>query len=151
MRFEKKFFPLIIFIFLATSVYADGNYRSRLTEQEIQRVRAVKELLYGIDTKPLWETIEELEKTRHPLVNLQMKEAIAKAYTDIARDFNVQGQKKKEWLYSMVCLNMAYLQFAGNQGSPGITTDLNKLIRQKLKEYLPADALNQYRLFYSLE
>jgi hypothetical protein len=143
-----KFIPLVIFVFLATSAHA---YGSHLTLQEIERVKAFKGLLGGIDKKSLWETINELERSRHPQVDLEMKEAMAKAYTDIAREFNVEGQKKKEWLYSMVCLNMAYLQFAGKQGNSASTTDLNKLIRQKLKEYLPSDILNQPGFIYSLE
>ena len=147
-----KFIPLIIFLFLATSAYAEGSYSSKhLTAQEIERVRVVKGLLSGIDTKPLRETIAELEKTRHPEISLEMKEAMAKAFTDIVRDINVEGQKKKEWLYSMVCLNMAYLQFGGAQGKYGSTTELNRLIRQKLKEYLPPNALKQSGFFYSLE
>ena len=101
--------------------------------------------------KSLWESISELEKTRHPEINLEMKEAMARTYVDIVKEINVQGQKKKEWLYSMVCLNMAYLQFGGSQGKPGSTTELNRLIRQKLKEYLPPNALQQPGYVYSLE
>jgi hypothetical protein len=111
----------------------------------------LKELLAGVDTKPLWKTIDELERSRHPMVNIEMKEAMAKAFIDLSREYNIQEQKKKEWLYSMVCLNMAYLQFAGNQRNSASTTDLNKLIRQKLKEYLPSDILNQPGFIYTLE
>ena len=143
---------MIIFIFLAASAYAQGNYRSgQLTASDIERVKVVKALLYGIDTKSLRETIDELEKTRHPQINLQIREAMAKAYTDIVSEIDVKGQKKKEWLYSMVCLNMAYLQFGGSQGKSGSTTELNRLIRRKLKEYLPPNALKRDGFFYSLE
>jgi hypothetical protein len=152
MQFRKQIFIFIIFMFLAGFAHAEGNYtRRHLTGQEIERVRIVKELLDGIDTKSLQETINELEKSRYPQLNLAMKEAMAKAYTDIVREIKVDGQKKKEWLYSMVCLNMAYLQFGGSQGVPGSTTELNRLIRQKLKEYLPSHVLNQAGFLYSLE
>lgn len=152
MQFGKLIVPLIIFIFFAASAHAEGNYGpEHLTAQEIQRVRAVKKLLYGIDTKSLRENITELEKTGRPEINLQIREAMAKAYTDIVREINVEGQKKKEWLYSMVCLNMAYLQFSGGQGNSGNTSSLNRLIRQKLKEYLPSDASKQPGFIYSLE
>jgi hypothetical protein len=152
MQFGKRFFVLIVFIFLAVPAYAEGNYKSRhLTAEEIQRVRAVQALLDGIDTKSLQETIRDLERTRHPEINLQMKEAMARAYTDIVREINVEGQKKKEWLYSMVCLNMAYLQFGGNEGKSGSTTELNRLIRQKLIGYLPPNVLKQPGFLYSLE
>ena len=144
----KRFFLLVIFIFLTAPAHAQGNFP---TPQDIERIRALKALLYGIDTKSLQETLEELKKTQHPQINLQMREAMAKTYTDIVREVNVEGQKKKEWLYSMVCLNMAYLQFGGAQGTPGSTSSLNRLIRQKLKKYLPPNALKQAGFFYSLE
>jgi len=151
MRFKKHVLFVFIFICLATSAHAQASHRSgHLTAAEIERVRSVKELLYGVDTKSLRATIDELEKTRHPLINLEMKEAMARAYADIVREINVEGQKKKEWLYSMVCLNMAYLQFGGDQGKSGSTTELNRLIRKKLKEYLPQDVLKQPGFIYSL-
>ena len=129
MRFEKRFILFIILISLAASAQAQGSYKStHLTAQEIQRVKAVKKLLYDVDPKSLRETIAELEKSRHPRINLEMKEAMAKAYVDIVKEINVEGQKKKEWLYSMVCLNMAYLQFGGGQGPSGRTSSLNRLI-----------------------
>jgi hypothetical protein len=152
MRFKKQFFLLVIFTFLATSVHAQANHRrSLLTAQEIERVKAVKELLYGVDKRSLQETIDELQRARHPQLGLEMQEAMAKAYTDIVKEINVEGQKKKEWLYSMVCLNMAYLQFGGSQGKAGSTTELNRLIRQKLKQYLPPDIFKQPGFLYSLE
>ena len=143
-----RFFLLVIFIFSAAPAHAQGNFP---TGQDIERVKALKAILYDVDTKSLPETIEELQKTRHPQINLQMREAMAKTYADIVRDVNVEGQKKKEWLYSMVCLNMAYLQFGGSQGTPGSTSSLNRLIRRKLKGYLPPNALKQAGFFYSLE
>jgi hypothetical protein len=99
----------------------------------------------------LQQTIDELRKTHHFQLNLEMREAMAKTYADIVKEENVIGQKKKEWLYSMVCLNMAYLQFGGAQGAPGSTTALNRLIRRKLKEYLPLNVLKQPGFLYSLE
>ena len=161
MRFKKvlipdtrgcvQFFIFIIFLFLATSVQAQVINKSRyLTPQEMERVKAVKELLYDVDKKSLNETIRELEKSRQAHIDLEMREAMAKTYTDIVREISVEGQKKKEWLYSMICLNMAYLQFGGSQGKPGTTTELNRLIRQKLKKYLPPDVLNQSGFLYSL-
>lgn len=153
MSYRKEFFFLIIFLFLTASVYAKETYASHgvFTAQDIQRLKTVKQLLDGIDTKSLQQTMDELGKTRHPQLNLQMREAMAKTYTDIVKEENVSGQKKKEWLYSMVCLNMAYLQFGGVQGAPGSTTALNRLIRRKLKEYLSANVLKQLGVFYSLE
>jgi ABC-type ATPase with predicted acetyltransferase domain len=150
MKFRRQFFILIIFVFLSTSVHADEYYRRYLTEQQIERVRVVKELLGDVDAKSLGATIKELEKTRHPETSLEMKEAMARAYTDIVKEIGVEGQKKKEWLYSMICLNMAYFQFGGTQGPSGSTTELNRLIRKKLIEYLPANFLKQSGVVYSL-
>jgi hypothetical protein len=147
-----KILTLIIFIFWATSSHAQEGLRvNHLTPSQIGRVKVVKELLEEVDTKSLYATIHEIEHTRHPLFDLEMKEAMARAYTDIVKEINVEGQKKKEWLYSMICLNMAYLQFGGSQGKPGSTTELNRLIRQKLKAYLPANIFNQPGFIYSLE
>lgn len=145
MKQAKQFFFLIIFLFLSSSVRAEY-----LTGQEIQRVKAVKQVLSGVDGKSLQQTIDELGKTRYPHLNLIMREAMARTYVDIVRDNNVVEQKKKAWLYSMVCLNMAYVQFAGFQGSRTSATALNRLIRRKLREYLPADILKQPGFFYSL-
>ncbi len=150
MPYKKQFFLLIIFLFLAVSAHAQAQSR-HLTAQEIGRVRAVKQLLYGIDSKTLQETIDELERMRYPQINLGLREAMAKTYADIVREYAVDGQKKNEWLYSMVCLNMAYFQFTGSQGTAGDTTSLNRLIRRKLKEYLPPYVLKQPGFLYSLE
>lgn len=148
MPYKKYFLFLIVSLFLAANAYSQSG---RLTAQDIQRVKAVKQLLDGVDKESLRQTIDELEKTRYPQINLQIKEAMAKTYTDIAQEFNVTGPKKKEWLYSMVCLNMAYLQFGGDQGNSRNSTDLNRLIRQKLNGYLPLKVLKQYGMIYSLD
>jgi len=153
MRYQKVISFFILFLFLTVSVHAQGGYDSRweLTPSQRQRLMAAKQLLAGIDKESLQQTIDALRKTRHFQLNVQMREAMAKTYADIVKEENVVGQKKKEWLYSMVCLNMAYLQFGGAQGSPGSTTDLNRLIRRKLKEYLPENILKQPGFIYSLE
>jgi len=151
--FWGRFIVLLIILILPfSSINAQESYRGGyLTAQEIDRVKALKELLQGVDKKTLRQTIKELEKARHPHFNLEMQEAMAKTYTDIVKEINVEGQKKKEWLYSMVCLNMAYLQFGGSKGKYGSTTELNRLIRQKLIKYLPNDALKQPGFVYSLD
>lgn len=147
---KKLVAALTIIVLWVMPVYAQQTYRGHLTPDEIQRVKAVKELLDGIDKQTLWQTIADLEKSRHPYVDLEVKEAMAHAYTDIVHDYSVEDQKKKEWLYSMVCLNMAYLQFGGSNGPPGSTSSLNLLIRQELKKYLPSDLINRPGFIYSL-
>ena len=153
MRFTKAIFTLLLFISLITLAHADVSYYHRhLTLQEIERVRVLKSQLGGVDKKSVQETIHELESAKHPQINLLMQEAMAKTYKDIVRDINVEGSKKQEWLYSMICLNMAYLQFGGSpQGKYGSTTELNRLIRRKLTGYLPPNALKQPGFVYSLD
>ena len=152
MKFGKVLLCLMVLIVLTRSANAEGGLRFHpLSPGDINRLRAVKVLLDGVDGKSLQETVHEIEMTKQPQLNIQMKEAMAKAYADIVRDINVEGKKKKEWLYSMVCLNMAYLQFGGSQGAPGSTSELNRLIRQKLKFYLPAYTLKQLGMMFSLE
>ena len=152
MKFLKKFLLLITLVSISGAVNAQEYYGHRhLTSQEIDRVRQVKELLSGVDTKPLRETIKEIEKSKHPQTNIELQEAMAHAFLDIAKENNVEGIKKKQWLYSMVCLNMAYLQFGGTLGKYGSTTELNRLIRQKLIAYLPRNINTQPGFLNSLE
>ncbi len=140
-----------IFLFFALSIPVDANNSQRLTVQQVERLEAVNKLLRGVDGKSLPQMISELEKSDNPQMTLAVKEAIAKAYIDIVSEVKVEGQKKKEWLYSMVCLNMAYLQFGGDVGKSGSTTSLNRLIRQKLKKYLPQEILKEKGFSHSLE
>jgi|GEM_PF-1603452 len=140
----KKFlycvtFLSFVFLFSTLALAKEHSLRGRLSLQEIERVKVFKKSIEEVDQKSLQQTIAELEKTDYPHLNLELKEAMAKAYVDIVQEQNVRGVKKKEWLYSMVALNMAYLQFAGQKDSAAGAKNLNKLIRYKLKEYLPAD------------
>ncbi|MBF0511753.1 MAG: hypothetical protein HQL13_05415 [Candidatus Omnitrophica bacterium] len=151
MLFKKLFLLLLCVVGTTANTFAEG-YGRHLTSLQIERVRAVKTILEGVDKKSLSDTIHEIEKNRHPEVSLQMKEAMAQTYADIVREIDVRDKKKKEWLYSMVCLNMAYLQFGGSsKNKPGSTTELNRLIRQKLVKYLPSDIVNSQGFLYVLE
>ena len=140
----KRSVILLIVMLLSCSVgvYAK-QARAHLSEKDIERVKIVKETVGEVEKKPLSQMIGELEKTTHPEINLAIKEAMAHAYADIVHEQNVQGQGKKEWLYSMIALNMAYFQFGGDKDSAGGTKNLNKLIRYKLKMYLPPEIFNQ--------
>ncbi len=152
-RFVKYGACVLVLLFgMTDGVSAQALHRLRhLTAEEIGRLKAVKAILGNIDPKSLGQYIAELEQSKDPLKSLEMKEAMAKAYADIVQEEEVQGQKKKEWLYSMVCLNMAYLQFGGSAGTSRDSTDLNRLIRRKLIAYLPAHALQQPGFVYTLQ
>jgi len=160
----KRHFLLIFFLLLASSVHAqeisgmgmateswteEDPARGRLTEQEIERVRVLKQLIRDVDMRSLEQTIHEIETDRYPVLKLQMQEAIAKTYADIVREQEVVDQDQKDWLYSMVTINMAYLQFGGSQKDPG--NSLNKLIRRKLEGHLPAEVFTHPGFLKDLE
>ena len=124
-RFVILFFLLPIHI-----SYAQGS----LTPQQIERVKACKQLIEEVDTKSLQKTIHELEDSTYPELNLQIMEAMTKAYDDIVQEQKVIGLKNKQWLYSMIALNMANLQFGGK-----VEGSVHRLINYKLKMYLPKE------------
>jgi hypothetical protein len=139
---------LIILIFFIFFVPIGKTYSGvGLNEQEIERVRAFKQLIQEVDKKSLQQTIDDLEETGNPLLNLQIKEAMAKTYADIVREQNVTDPEQKEWLYSMVAMNMAYLQFGAMQDASD--NGLNSLIRRKLKQYLPTSIFTQPGFHFS--
>ncbi len=137
---RNKVILLIMVVMQATMQMA---FAGPLTPIEIERVKVFKQLVQEVDRKPLHQTIEDLEKTAHPKTSLWVKEAMAQTYMDIVREQNVQGQGKKEWLYSMINLNMAYLQFVGTKQRMKTGNSLNVLICHKLKEHLPPDIDSQ--------
>ena len=132
----------ILILLLPSLAYAK-SHDSHLTSLEIERLGKAKKVLFEVDGKSLKQSIAELERSTNPRMGLAIKEAMAKTYADIVSQEKVQDLHKKKWLYSMVALNMAYLQFEGNKDSAGHVQNLNKLIRYKLKSYLPADIFNQ--------
>ncbi len=142
----RKFVIFISFLLVVTVVQAkeqrQGLNAPRLSEQDIEQLKEAKALLNDVDRKSLAQTIIEMEKTKYPQVNVQMRQAMARAYADIVKEHKIEGQKKREWLYSMINLNMAYLQFGGSQDPAGQSKSLNKLILRKLKEHLPSEMLN---------
>ena len=138
----------IIFLLMPNLAYSKI---ARLSDVEIERLKVIKEDIKEVETKSIHVLIKELEKAENPSMNLDIKEAMAKTYKDIVVSQHVEGKGKKEWLYSMVALNMAFLQFAGQKDSAGGAQNLNKLIRFKLKNYLPADIYQQKGFYTSIE
>jgi len=124
----------------AKSVVRKAVVRVRLTPEEIERVRAFKQLTAEVDKKTIEQTVEELETADNSALELQKHEAIAKAYAEVVVEKKVTDLKQKEWLYSMVAINMAYLQFGAQVDDSG--NALNRLIRRKIRENLPPEALN---------
>ncbi len=152
---------LISILFISSPAYAQGkssgpkqdSYSKRqLTPAQLERVKVCKLILQDVDKKSLQQTNEELSRLSYPEENLQILEAMAKTYADIVREVKVEKQTQKEWLYSMIELNMGYLQLGGVKGGDGGQDEpLNRRIRYKLRTYLPSELLNHPALFHSLE
>jgi len=141
---------LFLFILFFLPAVPSSAQRS-LTPQQIERVKTSKQLIEEVDSKSLQRTIDELEESRYPDLNLQIMEVIVRTYADIVKENNVVGLKNKQWLYSMIALNMANLQFGGNVGKGGRDTSLNSLITHKLKKYLPEEAMHHPGFSKSVE
>jgi len=157
---------LVIFLFLVSSACAQETFEtgrsareeswrrqsqagSGLTEQDMERIKAFTALVRDLDMKSLQQTVHEIEEADYPQLELQIKEAVAKTYADIVVEQTVVEQKQKEWLYSMVTMNMAYLQFGADPDDSG--TVLNRIIRRKLMKYLTSEILNHPGFIQKLE
>ncbi|HSV43575.1 MAG TPA: hypothetical protein VLJ10_03385 [Candidatus Bathyarchaeia archaeon] len=156
----KTLILFMISVLLTTSVYAQetfGNRRQtqeqfdgiRLGARERERIRAMKDIVRGVDGKTLEQTIRDIENADDPQLELQIKEAIAKTYADIVLQEKVVDQKQKEWLYSMITINMAYLQFGGSGDDSG--NGLHRLIRNKLRDYLPPEVWTRPGFLQTIE
>jgi hypothetical protein len=143
MCHKRNWLLISLFLLLNLSVAYAAPIKEHLNEEDISRLKALKETFLEVEKKTPQQLVLELEKTNYPKINLAIKEAMAKAYLDIIKEQGVQGEHKKEWLYSMIALNMAYFQFGGDKDSAGGTKNLNKLIRYKLKTYLPVNIFKQ--------
>ncbi len=142
---------IFILILLLGFVLPSITLAKSLSKENIDRLKNIKQSLVDIDGKTLQQTINEVEKSKHPEIQLSIKEAMAKTYIEIVQEQNVQGLSKRKWLYSMVALNMAYLQFGGDKDSAGNASNLNKLIRSKLRSHLPSGIMQQPGFRTSLE
>lgn len=122
-----------------------------LNEGQLQRVKACKALLGEVDREPLEKTVEKIQKAANPEENLQIMEAVSATYAEVVKEKEVEGLKKREWLHSMIQLNMAYLQLGGIQDKSGGNEPLNGLIRRRLLKHLPQELFNHPEIFYTLE
>lgn len=142
----KNLLPILLCLFACTPAFAKGH----LTQAQTDRVRAYKQLIKEADPKTLAQSVAELEKSASPEMNLQIKEAVAQTYAALVVEHKVKGKANKEWLLSMVTLNMAYLQFEGDANSAQ-AAPLDILIRQKLKAALRPGTLDHKDFHHSLE
>lgn len=151
---------LILNLGLPLSVYAQQEsgkkiYRKRsggaLSEEELGRVRACKRLLKGVDDESVEETVARLEENHYPLEHIILMEAMARTYAEMVEEQQVVEIKKKKWLYSMVTLNMAYLQLGGFQLKKAHAVPLHRIIQRKLRSYIPAEMMKNEDLFNPLD
>ncbi len=139
---------LLLFCLRIADVYAD------LSPTQTKRLKACRLLLKDVDPRPFPAVEKDLKKSGHLEESLRVLEAVARTYAAIARDKGVTKQQSREWLYSMVRLNMAFLQLGGDEHNVGGGKDrpLNRLICRKLKENLPSDLLHQHSgVFHSTD
>ena len=142
-------------IFVVTVVFSQATMaqaacRSSLTDEEIDFVKENRALVRGVDPRSLQRTVDELEADDCPAIQALIFEAMAKTYDDISRENSVAEQKKKEWLYSKIKLNMAYLQLTGGNFK-GDSDPLNRRIRYLLKEYLGPEVLKHPAFFQKVK
>ncbi|MGE0268069.1 MAG: hypothetical protein AB7S78_06415 [Candidatus Omnitrophota bacterium] len=150
---------LILLLVLPLPVSAQSEtpaktYRKRsgtLTPEEVERVKACKQLLKGADKETLAESVARLEDNPYPREQLILMEAMARTYAEMVAEQEVVEPEKKAWLYSMVTLNMAYLQLGGYQLKKAHAVPLHRIIQRKLKAYIPVELMNNRDLFNPLE
>jgi len=120
-----------------------------LSPQQIERVKEAKNLLGPVEPRTTEEIVNELTAARFSEENLQILEAVAQTYRDMLIEYKEATNGKREWLHSVILLNVAFFQFGGS--SEQNDTGLNIVIRRKLKKYLSPQLLSNRNLFYALE
>lgn len=137
---------MVLSLILAIPLQA---HAAALNPQQIERIKEAKKLLGSVDPRTVGDISAELSKTRFAEENLQILEAVAQTYRDMILEYEEVTNDKREWLHSMILLNMAYFQFGGSseQGDTG----LNIVIRRKLRKYMSPELMANPNLFYSLE
>lgn len=146
---RNRIFYEVVLVLMLVAMPSFAQAGRALSAKDMDRLKAVKEVLRDVDTKTLNQTIADLERTGYPALNLKLREAMAQAFTDIVEEQKVVGRSKKQWLYSMITLNMAYLQMVGGPNIDAKTQPIDKLIRRKLVNYLPENIYQQPGFMFS--
>ena len=140
-----------LIVFLNFFILGGTTQADELTSQQITRVATVKNLLGSIEKRSSDELAKHIGKTHSTELQLQIWEAVAVTYKDMIKQYGVETQERREWLYSMIQLNMAYFRLGGEQEESTTDTALNLTIRRKLKEHLPANFFSNRSVFFSLD
>lgn len=137
----KKIFVLVFCLLSAVPAFA------QLTPQQLERVKVCHRLLEGAQNKSVQEMSTDIEQMPSPEKHLQILEAVALTYSEIVQEQKIEEQDRREWLHSMIALNMGYLQLGGaGSGDP-----MHRMIQRKLKAHLSPALLKDPELFQSLE
>ncbi len=137
----KEFFLVVIVLLFTALAQAES-----FSPAQIERIKVFKQRLGDVDKKTLNKTIAELQKAQDPQLALELQEVMAQVYTEIVTEKDVHKPADREWLYAMVTLNMANLQFNGRSTYP-----LSGLIVKKLKEHLSPNVLSNPHFHVSVE
>jgi len=143
-----KVIVIIPLFILALPLLAQGN---DLSPAQIDRVKVCKAKLAEVDQKTFQESVDTLIDSNYPEENLQILEAIANTYADLAAEFQLTDSQKKGELYSLISLNMAYFQFGGQGGGHGSSEPLYRRIRNTLKKYVSPELMKDPRLFTNID
>jgi len=139
----------IIILLIAVAIVGFSTTQGFALSQT-ERIDQVRTLLADVDGRSAQEIIKDLNTTKSPEGQLQILEAIAQTYRDMVVEYDVTVQARKDWLHSMILLNVAFYQFGGMDDDQNETM-LNVAIRRKLKSYFSAQLMESSGLFYSLE
>ncbi|MCK5014971.1 MAG: hypothetical protein KAS66_14255 [Candidatus Omnitrophica bacterium] len=143
----KKTVYLIVFLILAAPATAGANF----TQAQTHRLIKAKALLMDTEDRSADDLIKEFEKTGLPHEHLDIYEAIAATFRDITTEYGENSPQSRERLLGKIRMNMAYFQLGGPDTDQPGDGELNRLIRRKLKKYLPKDIWDNPELFHSLE
>ena len=138
----KRLIGIVLVLCFVSVAYAQGSFSAA----QIVRIKAFKQRLGDVDKKSLEKTIAQLQKASDPELALQIQEIIARVYVDIVKEQDIRDEGTQEWLYGMVALNMANLQFGGRSRD-----SVSQMIVQKLKKALPAALLEHPDFHVSVE
>ena len=143
----KRAVFLIVFLILAFPATADTNF----TQAEIRRLTEARALLMDTEKRSRDEIIKEFDETGLPREHLEIYEAIAATFRDITNKYGENSPQSREQLLEKIRMNMAYFQLGGPDTEQPGGSELNRLIRRKLKQYLPEKIWDNPKLFHSLE
>lgn len=143
---RKLIICLILCLIFATPSMADTIF----SQDEIRRLSTAKKLLMDTEKRSLDHLVNELSTTHSPRQQLAIYEAMAATFRDIIKKYEGDTPQSRERLLGKIRMNMAYFQLGGPDTDDPEDGALNRLIRRKLKHYLPEDIWKNPKLFHSL-